>query len=73
MSLFVSFPYQKCFISLRNRLIDRIILHLGGYQKSDQYLTLVMINNMAEERSEIEIVVNVKTKLEIWQHCEFLK
>ena len=48
-------------------------LHLGGYQKLDQYLTLVMINNMAEERGEFEIVVNVKAKLEIWQHCEFVK
>ena len=28
---------------------------------------------MAEERSEFEIVVNVKAKLEIWQHCEFVK
>ena len=32
-----------------------------------------MINNMAKEHSEFEIVVNVKTKLEIWQHCEFVK
>ena len=48
-------------------------LHLGGYQKLDQYLTLVMINNMAEEHGEFEIVVNVKAKLEIWQHCEFVK
>ena len=48
-------------------------LHLGGYQELDQYLTLVMINNMAEERGEFEIVVNVKAKLEIWQHCEFVK
>ena len=39
----------------------------------DQYLTLVMINNMAEERGEFEIVVNVKAKLEVWQHCEFVK
>ena len=48
-------------------------LHLGGYQKLNQYLTLVMINNMAEERGEFEIVVNGKAKLEIWQHCEFVK
>ena len=48
-------------------------LHLGGYQELDQYLTLVMINNMAEERGKFEIVVNVKAKLEIWQHCEFVK
>ena len=48
-------------------------LHLGGYQKLDQYLILVMINNMVEERGEFEIVVNGKAKLEIWQHCEFVK
>ena len=48
-------------------------LHLGGYQEFDQYLALVMINNMAEECGEFEIVVNVKAKLEIWQHCEFVK
>ena len=48
-------------------------LHLGVYQELDQYLTLVMINNMAKERGEFEIVVNVKAKLEIWQHCEFVK
>ena len=47
-------------------------LHLGGYQEFDQYLILVMINNMAKERGEFEIVVNVKAKLEIWQHCEFV-
>ena len=40
-------------------------LHLGGYHEFDQYLTLVMINN--------EIIVNMKAKLEIWQHCEFVK
>ena len=40
-------------------------LHLGGYQELDQYLTLVIINNMAEERSEFEILLNVKAKLEI--------
>ena len=28
---------------------------------------------MAEERGEFEIVVNVKAKLKIWQHCEFVK
>ena len=28
---------------------------------------------MAKERSEFEILVNVKAKLEIWQHCEFVK
>ena len=48
-------------------------LHQGGYQELDQYLTLVMINNMAEEGGEFEIIVNVKAKLEIWQHCEFVK
>ena len=48
-------------------------LHLDGHQEFDQYLTLVMINDMAEERSEFEIVVGVKAKLEIWQHCEFVK
>ena len=48
-------------------------LHLGGYQEFDQCLTLVMINNMAKERGEFEIIVNMKAKLEIWQHCEFVK
>ena len=48
-------------------------LHLGGYQELDQYLILVMINNMAEERGEFEIVVNVKAILEIWQHSEFVE
>ena len=48
-------------------------LHLGGYQEFSQYLTLVMINNMAEEHGEFEIVVSVKAKSEIWQHCEFAK
>ena len=48
-------------------------LHLGGYQEFDQYLTLVMINNMAEECGESEIVVSVKAKSEIWQHCDFVK
>ena len=28
---------------------------------------------MAEECVEFEIVVNMKAKLEIWQHCEFVK
>ena len=28
---------------------------------------------MAEERGELEIVVNVKAKSEIWQNCEFVK
>ena len=28
---------------------------------------------MAEERSKFEIVVSVKAKSEIWQHCEFVK
>ena len=28
---------------------------------------------MAEERCEFEIVVSVKAKSEIWQHCEFVK
>ena len=28
---------------------------------------------MAEERGEFKIVVNVRAKLEIWQHCEFVK
>ena len=28
---------------------------------------------MAEEHGEFEIVVSVKAKLEIWQHCEFVK
>ena len=48
-------------------------LHLGGYQEFDQYLTLVMINNMAEERSEFEIIANMRAKSEIWQHCDFVK
>ena len=46
--------------------------HLGGYQEIDQYLTLVMINNMAEESGEFEILVSVKAKSEIWEHCEFV-
>ena len=54
--------------------LDRLDqLHLGRYQEFDQYLTLVMINNMAEECGEFEIVVNVKAKLEIRQHCELVK
>ena len=73
MSLFVSFPYQKCFLSLRNRLIDWINCTYRGYQEFDKYLTLVMINNMAEKRCEFKIVVSVKPKSEIWQHCEFVK
>ena len=28
---------------------------------------------MAEERGEYEIVVSVKAKSEIWQHCDFVK
>ena len=48
-------------------------LHLGGYQEFNQYFTLIMINNKARERSEFEIVVSVKAKSEIWQHCEFVK
>ena len=32
-----------------------------------------MINNMAKERGEFDIVVSVKAKLEIWQHWEFVK
>ena len=32
-----------------------------------------MINNMAEERGDFEIVMNMKAKWEIWQHCEFIK
>ena len=28
---------------------------------------------MAEERGEFEIVVSVKAKSEIWQHCDFVK
>ena len=47
-------------------------LHLGGYQEFNKYLTLVMINNMAEECGEFEIVVSVKAKSEIWQHCQFV-
>ena len=33
----------------------------------------MMINNMAKERSEFEIIVSVKAKSEIWQHCKFVK
>ena len=33
----------------------------------------MMINNMAEERSEFEIVVSAKAKLGIWQHCDFVE
>ena len=47
-------------------------LHLGGYQEFDQYLTLVMINNKAEERCEFEIVVSVKAKSERL-HFDFVK
>ena len=32
-----------------------------------------MINNKTEESGEFEIVVSVKAKLEIWQHCKFVK
>ena len=32
-----------------------------------------MINNKAEKRGAFEIVVSVKAKSEIWQHCEFIK
>ena len=28
---------------------------------------------MAKERSEFEIIVSVKAKSEIWQHCKFVK
>ena len=28
---------------------------------------------MAEEHGEFEIVVSVKAKSELWQHCEFVK
>ena len=48
-------------------------LHQGGYQEFDQYLTLMTINNMAEERSKFEIVVSVKAKSEIWQRCKFVE
>ena len=33
----------------------------------------MMINNMAEERGEFEIVVSVKAKSKIWQHYKFVK
>ena len=32
-----------------------------------------MINHMAVESGEFEIVVSVKAKSEIWQHCKFIK
>ena len=32
-----------------------------------------MVNNMAEERGELEILVSVKAKLEICQDCDFVK
>ena len=48
-------------------------LYQGGYQEFGQYLTLVMINDKAEERCEFEIIVNIKAKSEIWQHCKFVK
>ena len=32
-----------------------------------------MINNLAEERCEFEIVVSLKAKSEIRQHCNFVK
>ena len=28
---------------------------------------------MAEERGEFKILVSVKAKSEIWQHCDFVK
>ena len=28
---------------------------------------------MAEERGEFEIIVSVKAKSEIWQHCDFIQ
>ena len=48
-------------------------LHLGGYQEFDQHLTLMMINNIAKECSELEIAVSVKAESEIWQHCDYVK
>ena len=68
VSVFVSFPY---FIEKAPDRSDQ--LHLGVYQEFDQYLTLVMRNNMTEERGEFEIVVNMKAKSKIWQHCVFVK
>ena len=73
MLLFASFLYQKCFISLRKAPDRSDQLHLGGYQEFDQYPTRVMINNTAKEGGDFEIVMNMKAKSEIWQHCEFVK
>ena len=33
----------------------------------------MIINNMAKEHGEFEIVVSLKAKSEIWQHCKFVK
>ena len=32
-----------------------------------------MINNVAKEHGEFEIILSVKAKSEIWQYCEFIK
>ena len=45
-------------------------LQLGEYQEFDQSLTQAI---MAEEHCEFEIIVNMKAKSEIWQHCKFVK
>ena len=66
-------PVSKKLYFIEKALDQSDQLHPGGYLEIDQYLTLVMINNMAKERSEFEIVMNMYAKLEIWQHCEFLK
>ena len=62
-----SFQYKKRFISLIKHLIYQI------YQEFDQYLNLVIINIMAEERHDFGIVMNRKAKWVIWQHWDFIK
>ena len=39
---------------------------VGNYLEQQQ-------QHMAEECSQLEIVVYVKAKSEIWQHCDFVK
>ena len=73
VSLFVSFPYKKRIHFIEKSPDRSDQLHLMGYQEFHQYLTLVMINNMAKEHCEFEIAVSVKAKSEIWQYCEFVK
>ena len=61
-------PVSKTLYFIGKAPDRREQLHLGGYQAFDQYLTLVMIKNMAEGGSDSEIVMNRKAKSTIWQH-----